>query len=863
MKMNKIKSNNCSVCSTIKSCRQLFMILILCFLSFYGNAQVNMEISGNGITETKMVNPDIDDPNKPWCYLQNSTTVIGVPYMPDAVQVTYDGAIYTRNAELCFFYGDSLKPVMQRQKWFYKGWIPMIEYNWESHKIKYEVEMFGFPLKGEDAKNTLQFVRVRMTNQNKETSRAYFTVATRSSGIKDRFGRCEFSPDWIYEFSSNNVIRNGKLVYAYSGRGNLKSVYNKEYTGPFKASDLGVKKNTAVCLVNYSPVLKPGESVQYIFKMPRVPVDTTNKILIQKIESANYEKYRSETISYWKNLILNHKATFEIPEKRVNDAVKASLVQMILATRERDGKRFMTDGLPYPNLFLTSFVQHEKAFDCFGLKKLVDQSLPVVYSKQDSSGLFYDGALLHGKKLGVAQGQTIQMLCEHYFLTRDKQYIDTVYPKIQAGIKWIENAVMHDKYHLMPPAWPYDNEMILGHYTSNNLWAILGVRSAIRVARDLGKSKDVKEWADFEKFYNASLIKAIDTTFKMKGFVAPGLYKYIIGAAAREGFPDWDFNQNWENMMLVSPSELLSPHNPIVDSTLEHIRRNRYREGIMTYRIYLHQYITMNMMDQELAIGDSKDALVDLYNVLLHLGSTYEGFENLVYPWQDRKVSPEVPTPHAWASSKLVCFLRDMLIREYGGQAGMDMQKRDLYLFSLISPDWCKDGRQVTIHNARTEMGIVSSLMHFNPKGATIKINPKFNIFPHKIVITIPYFVHLNSFTSDASEEKREGRLLFFSPDVRQINLMWTINKNADKGTFADILKRYRSESTLRVVNEKEVITYHHAYLLPQEKNYPPAPLSFELVKKAFVHEYDLRFKAFKARGGYIENVAPPPLIPN
>lgn len=842
--------------------KYLFLLSIICFAFVQSIAQKENGIPGNGITETKMVNPDIDNPNKPWCYLQNSTTVIGVPYMPDAVQVTYDGSIYTRNAELCFSYGDSLKPVMQRQKCWYKDWIPIIEYNWESQKIKYQVEMFGFPLVGESAKNILLFARVKMTNENKISEKAKFTVATRSTGEKDRFGSSAFSSGWIYGIHHHQIIRNGKLVYTYSGNGSLQSVYNEKYTGPFRASDLNVRENTAVCLVNYSPLLKPGESVQYVFKMPRVPVDTTNKTLIQKIGSANYEKYRSETVRYWKELILNGKSTFEIPEKRVNDALKASLVQMILATRERDGKRFMTDGLPYPNLFLTSFVQHEKAFDCFGLKGFVDQSLPVVYSKQDSSGLFYDGALLHGKKIGVAQGQTIQMLCEHYFLTRDKQYIDTAFPKIEAAIAWIENAVMHDKYHLMPPAWPYDNEMILGHYTSNNLWAILGVRSAIRIARDLGKPEDVREWTAFEKFYNASLLKAIDTTFKKKGLITPGLYKYIIGGAARKGFQDWQTNQNWENMMLVSPSELLSPDNPIVDFTLEHIRRNRYREGIMTYRIYLHQYITINMMDQELAIGDSKDALIDLYNVLLHLGSTYEGFENLVYPWQDRKVSPDVPTPHAWASAKLVCFLRDMLVREYGGQAGMNRQDRSLYLFSLISPDWCRDGKQVAIHHARTEMGIVSASMSFIPSGAIVKINPKFWYDPHRIVITIPYFVHLIKFKTDASKAYLKGRLLFLSPDARNVQLTWKIDTDANKGTFDDILKRYRSESTLKVVNGKEVITPHSAYLLPDEKDYPPAPLSFDLVKKAFIHEYTLRFNKFKAMGGYVDTVATPPLIP-
>jgi len=827
-----------------------------------GKAQESKIILEHPRPEIKMVDPQIDNPQKPWCYLQNSTTVIGVPYMPDAVQVTYDGAIYTRSAELCFFYGKLLKPVMQRQKRWYKGWIPIVKYNWESEKISYEVEMFAFPLNAENEKNTLQFIRVKITNENLFDCKAKFTVATRSTGEENRFGAGIFSPLWIYRFNENRAIRNDKLIYTFSGQGDLSSIYGRKYEGPFTGSEFGVKENTSVCLVNYTPLLKPGQSEQFIFKMPREPVDTANVTFIKKIEDADYNNYRRKTISYWENLILHQRTTFDIPETRVNDALKASLVHMMLATRQRDGKRFMTDGLPYPDLFLTSFVQHEKAFDCFGFKEFVDQTLPYVYAKQDAEGLFYDGALLHGKKLGVAQGQAIQSLCEHYFLTRDKSYLDTIYPKIKAGITWLKNAITTDEHHLMPVAWPYDNEMILGHYTSNNLWAILAFRSAIRIARDLGKRNDVTEWVNFQHFYEASLLKAINVAFKQKGYVPPGLYDYKIGEEARDGFKDWQTNQEWENMLLASPSELLAHDNPIIDSTLNHIRRDRYREGIMTYRIFLHQYITVNMMDQELAKADSKQALIDLYNVLLHLGSTYEGFENLVKPWEDRKVSADCPTPHVWASSKLVCFIRDMLVREYGGEAGMDEGMRSLYLFSLISPSWCKKGQQVNINNARTEMGTISASMRFTSSGANVTISPVFHTLPKRIVITIPYFVHLIKFTTDASNSVLKGRELFLSPDARHLNLSWEFDKNKEQENFTDLLERYRSESVLKIVNDKEVITPVSPYLLPGEKDYPSAPLSFDFVKKAFIYEYTNKYNLFKNAGGKIDKVAAPPLIP-
>jgi hypothetical protein len=69
-------------------------------------AQVTASVSG------PLFDPAIDDPAREWSYAAKSTTVIGLPFVPEPVQVTYDGAIYTRHAELAFFYGSPLQPVI-------------------------------------------------------------------------------------------------------------------------------------------------------------------------------------------------------------------------------------------------------------------------------------------------------------------------------------------------------------------------------------------------------------------------------------------------------------------------------------------------------------------------------------------------------------------------------------------------------------------------------------------------------------------------------------------------------------------------------------------------------------------------------
>ena len=88
----------------------------------------------------------------------------------------------------------------------------------------------------------------------------------------------------------------------------------------------------------------------------------------------------------------------------------------------------------------------------------------------------------------------------------------------------------------------------------------------------------------------------------------------------------------------------------------------------MTYRngMHIHQYVTLNQAQQDRAIGDQKIALLDLYHVLLHNGSTHEGFENLVVQWSNRTPEPGCPPPHAWAAAKTALFIRNMMVVDTG-----------------------------------------------------------------------------------------------------------------------------------------------------------------------------------------------------
>ncbi len=822
--------------------------LVLISALFFAVAAIAQQEAPN-----KMMDTSLDNPGKEWCYLQKGTTVVGFPFMSDVTQITYDGAIFTKYAEVSFFYGETLKPVCVRQKTWKEGYIPVIQYDWNEGNLSYKMEIFSARLSGV-SDNELNYARVIITNNGKVNQKSHFATAIRFSGGDYRFDpKFKFSSKTIFSIRQNQVFRDSTLIFSFPQPSKIEAVRNNTYNKPFAAADFNIQPETPTCIASYDRDLQPGIAVKLIFKMPRVPV-RENSSLITAIQSADYQSDINNTITYWNNFV-NNGHSISIPEARVNNAIKASMTHLALATRTRDNTVFMTDGLPYPNPFLTSFIHHQLAFDFFGHSDLVTQSiLPYTYKMQGDDGLFYDASVLHEVRLGVAEGHMLELLCSHYFLTRDQQFAQEVYPKIKKAILWMEQNIKADEYHLMPPAYPYDNEMINGHYTRDNLFALAGLRSAIRMAKELNKTEDVKNWNEFHQFYKESLMKALTATFQSKGYISPGLYNYDIGQKARKGFDDWQTNQEWENMMLLQPFEILEPGNAMADSTLNRIRRERIREGVMTYRIYLHQYITVNMMEQEMARDNQKQTLIDLYNVLLHLGSTYEGFENLVKPWQDRSVNPECPSPHAWASSKLAIFMRNMLVAERGGEGGLNESERSIHLYSLISPEWCKPGKEIKIANIATEFGAISSGLKFTNNGAEISMAGNFNRKLASIVVHIPYFVKLNSFTSDATKAEQGENCIIFSSDVKKISLKWSIDKSKIQGDFQTLLMKYRGESTLSVVDKKEKIEAHQPLLLPSEKKLNAGELlSFELVKKAFVHEYNRKARQFVEKGGKLE----------
>ena len=141
-------------------------------------------------------------------------------------------------------------------------------------------------------------------------------------------------------------------------------------------------------------------------------------------------------------------------------------------------------------------------------------------------------------------------------------------------------------------------------------------------------------------------------------------------------------------------------------------------------------------------------------------------------------------------------------------------------------------------------MGRVTSEIRFRRGGASVTYSASYNNDrPAHVRIRIPYFKVLDSFTTDASKSRVEDGCIVLSPDFTRLKIKWQENSEAHRGTTADLLTAYRSCDTFEGVDSSgvQIVRSHTPFLLDDERKDLIEPLSFELVKQAFLKEFARR----------------------
>jgi hypothetical protein len=276
-------------------------------------------------------------------------------------------------------------------------------------------------------------------------------------------------------------------------------------------------------------------------------------------------------------------------------------------------------------------------------------------------------------------------------------------------------------------------------------------------------------------------------------------------------------------MLLLHPVPLFAPFDPRVTAT---IRRSRstYCEGILDYltkraiareewpldmdeaakgadrgqgcvfnnRSVLHYWHTPTNSLNALVRGAAEDqecAVRDLYALLLHTTSTHAPQEFGSVPWSTRDHSGYNLLPDVPSSSKTIELLRNMLVREY---------KKDLYLFSAVSPDWLRPGKVIEAVNEPTEFGPVSfrssSSSAPDDWNWVVQLSNRFREPPARLVIRIPWFYEALRAEADGRAVEAEDGHLVLAPGAKELKIKGRIRPGSPELSFDQTVRRYKAE---------------------------------------------------------------------
>jgi hypothetical protein len=748
-----------------------------------------------------MVSPEIDRQPGPFSYFSRSTDELSVMNARSGSEVTPEGFLYTNFGELMFFVGPDQIPVSARARTLEEGCLPVLSYTVSRLGIDYTVTLFAASTA---SGQIIDYTRVTLHNPGQRPRAAFLTTAFRYQGEQttdqptgdNRFSRPTastgvgqfyqpgepFSKAWTYAISGGNALRDGRVVYtfpatpAHGAALTLRSHYNR--IKPVTATRLNIEPTTPTDAVSYTLVMQPGEERTLDFKVPLVPV-AMNTPAFQELESASFDTAHDATVKLWHS-IFDRGMSVSVPEAKVNETFRASLVYDLLALNVQDGQTVQTvNDFQYHRFYLRDAADFVRMYDATGYSDIAGQVLSFFPSRQQA-----DGNILSQPGQYDGWGEAMWAFGEHYRRTHDLAFANAIYPNVIRGVDWLIHARAGDPLHVVPKSDVRDNEYVAAHLTGYNFLALGGLQSAIELAKATNHTADEQRFqAEYDDFHRTffSLLDQVTTT--TGGYIPPAL-----DATGWQG-------TDWGNLLSVTPVEILDPHDPRVTATLRHTQA-RYQEGITTYAEpddgeYLHHYLTIkNTLTEIVRDGpeDQHQAVRELYAELLHTSSTHAGFEYAIRPWGSRDFEGNL-APHGWFAADYRNLLRNMMVREDGDA---------LHLLSAVSPEWIGTGKKIVVQRAPTVFGPVDFTLSMQTNGAALKLESHWQTAPREIVLHVPWFMQLDSVSIDGTAIALTGDEVKLPPSATTVAIRWHRRPGASSMSYTKTVASYEAEYARR-----------------------------------------------------------------
>jgi hypothetical protein len=517
--------------------------------------------------------------------------------------------------------------------------------------------------------------------------------------------------------------------------------------------------------------LGPGEAQTVFFALPFIP-----RLSMQeraRLASLEYEPERARVLDYWRAATANS-VPFSVPEKHFMDFARSVIPHVrISTTKDPKSGLYMVPAASYGYLVY----DNEAAFQCVMLDALGNHALAAEYletfvrlqGSKPFAGTFPgdQSAVYHGARVdkdhdytaseyNLDHGVVLWALGEHYFFTRDKEWLRRVAPSMKRAADWVFEERAYTKltdrgepvpeYGLLPAGHLEDNDD-WGHWFSVNAFASAGATrlgEALSEIGDPAASHYAEEAASYAQDLRAAVTRASgispvvrlrDNTYVPYAPTRPYQRIRLFGPVRvayysrypQKVLPTYRLSATREVLygaMILISMGIMPPDGPFANAVLDDWEDNAtmstslglfvhgwvddkywFSRGGMVFQANLQNPILVYLRRNEIPA-----ALRNLYNdfVACYYPSV-NVFTEEFRQWQ----SPSGPFYKVPDEAKFVNRLRDFLVRE---------DSDALWLAPGAPRRWLAPGQKIEVRNLSSYFGPVSYRMEGKANGVSVRV---------------------------------------------------------------------------------------------------------------------------------------------
>ncbi len=463
---------------------------------------------------------------------------------------------------------------------------------------------------------------------------------------------------------------------------------------PMANEALGVKANSMKKITAHY-ILKAGERKNGYFFMPHEMYFAD----LDKIDGLDFEKEMAEALWEWE-LLLHRGAEIAIEDEDVMHCYHACLADLFVM-REKVGKYM---GISCGTRFYRSAnsgepLETELLLDTLGYTKEAERDYPLYLEGQENDGCWVTKKGWEHEVWGLSFNKANAVM-EHYYLTRDMDFLKRYYPRMYASTLFqyqARNSTKHSAIRsergLMPRGMGDCGMMSNGDYYGvfypHNCLSVAADGKTLEAAKILGKTEDIDFLTTvYEEAKEALLTSIRENLVNLDG------YRVIPPVA------NAPITSMYGCLYAVFPANLISSDDDMIAETVQYMENNKVSEGGLPVGMGWMKdglWVAMalsNLARSYLRMGMTKEAYKYFYPALNHASPLVTWCEERGTEPNSRKISGD--KQHLWTPLSVCQYLTEALFFE---------DDTYVHICAGICPEWLADGKKITVKGYRSHYG--------------------------------------------------------------------------------------------------------------------------------------------------------------